>query len=254
MSTATKGVVWILAVGVSLGWAWSTLHAAEPPRFAGPTDKGFLLPNGWTITPAGKEVTLTDLPLNIIPLADSKHALAATSGYNQHELSLVDLVAARVIDKQVVRQSWFGLALDAKEERIWWSGGGDNKLHAFALKEGKLIRISEAKADSAALPAQKKDAAKTPRHFKSGLTLDAAKDLLYSLDINAGTIAVTNLKNGETRTAACGRRPYDVALARSGLQLFVSDWAAGTVLVLNPGDLRTVAKIPVGEHPNQIAV
>ena len=56
--------------------------AQEKPRFAGPTAKGFLLPNGWTITPAGGQVALTDLPLNIIPLADGKHALVATSGYN----------------------------------------------------------------------------------------------------------------------------------------------------------------------------
>ena len=27
-------------------------HAAEPDQFPGPKPKGFLLPNGWTITPA----------------------------------------------------------------------------------------------------------------------------------------------------------------------------------------------------------
>ena len=51
-----------------------------------------------------------------------------------------------------------------------------------------------------------------------------------------------------------GTRPYDVVLARNGNQLFVSDWAGRTVRVLDPGDLRTVARIAVGEHPNQIAV
>src|SRR5581483_6219073 len=38
----------------------------EAPRRPGPTATGFLLPNGWTISPAGKQVTLTDLPLNIV--------------------------------------------------------------------------------------------------------------------------------------------------------------------------------------------
>jgi len=230
------------------------LRADDPPRFAGPTAKGFLLPNGWTITPVGKQVTLTDLPLNIIPLGDGKHALAATSGYNKHELALIDLAAQKIIDKQVVRQSWFGLVLDGKADRIWWSGGGGNMLHAFELNENKLIRTGAEEPDPAKLTAKIKDALQKKHHFKSGLALDGAKNLLYALDINAGTITAMNLTDGSEKTAACGRRPYDVALARTGGQLFVSDWAARTVLVVNPDDLRTLAKIPVGEHPNQIAV
>src|SRR5262245_52282924 len=82
--------------------------AEDKPRFPGPTEQGFLLPNGWTITPAGRHVTLTDLPLNIVPLADGQHALVATSGFNKHELSLVDLTAPRVVDRRSVRQSWYG--------------------------------------------------------------------------------------------------------------------------------------------------
>ena len=53
------------------------LYADDKPRFAGPIQQGFLLPNGWTITPAGKQLTLTDLPLNIHPLRDGKHVLVA---------------------------------------------------------------------------------------------------------------------------------------------------------------------------------
>src|SRR4051794_24026942 len=73
------------------------LGAQEPPRYAGPTAQGFLLPNGWTITPAGTHIPLTDLPLNILPLAGGRHALVATSGYNAHELSVVDLAGRKVV-------------------------------------------------------------------------------------------------------------------------------------------------------------
>jgi len=228
--------------------------ADDPPRFAGPTAKGFLLPNGWTITPVDKQVTLTDLPLNIIPLGDGKHALAATSGYNKHELALVDLAGQKVIHKEAVRQSWFGLVLDGKANRIWWSGGGGNMVHAFELKDYQLVRTGEEEPDPVKLTTKIKDALQKKHYFKSGLALDGAKNLLYSLNINAGTIAAMNLTDGSDKTVACGRRPYDVAMARAGRQLFVSDWAARTVLVVNPDDLRTLVKIPVGEHPNQIAV
>ena len=71
--------------------ATAGLEAQEPPRFAGPTREGFVLPNGWVISPVGHQVAIKDLPLNILPLPDGRHALVATSGYNAHELSLVDL-------------------------------------------------------------------------------------------------------------------------------------------------------------------
>src|SRR5205814_1336564 len=100
------------------------LFSQDKPRYPGPTETGFLLPNGWTLTPAGEHLTLNDLPLNIVPLADSKHVLAATSGYNAHELSLIDLTTRKVVDKQTVRQSWFGLALSPQEDKVWLAGGG----------------------------------------------------------------------------------------------------------------------------------
>ena len=48
--------------------------ADDKPRGVDATEQGFVLPNGWTISPAGEQVVLTDLPLNIIPLADNHHS------------------------------------------------------------------------------------------------------------------------------------------------------------------------------------
>jgi YVTN family beta-propeller protein len=214
------------------------------PQFPGPTDKGFLLPNGWTLTPAGKHVVLTDLPLNIIPLADNKHALVATSGYNKHELSLVDLAKQEVVSKETVRQSWFGLAMTPAQDRVWWSGGGANQLHIFDLKDGKLSLTS----DEIAATGKEKD-------FKSGLLLDAKKDILYSLDINKSSLAVIGLKEGRAiKTAELEGRPYDLVLSRNGAQLYVSDWAGRQLLVVDTESLKIVARIAVGEHPNQMVL
>jgi YVTN family beta-propeller protein len=224
------------------------------PRYVGPTEKGFLLPNGWTLTPAGKHVPLTDLPLNIIPLGDGKHALAASSGYNAHQLALIDLTALRVVERKTVKQSWFGLALAPAEGCIWWSGGGAGMLHCFTLADGKLTRTSPDEPE----PEGKKKKAKAKAGdagFKSGLLLDAKANLLYSLNINQGTICAIDLKMGAAGPAvSLGGRPYDVAMSHNRAQLFVSDWAHRTILVLDPRELRVVNKIAVGEHPNQLAL
>jgi YVTN family beta-propeller protein len=223
--------------------------AQEPPRYAGPTDQGFLLPNGWTLKPAGRAVPLADLPLNIIALTGNRHALAATSGYNAHELSLIDLRDGKVVDRHAVSQSWFGLAANAVGDQIWWSGGGSNVLHAFRVTDHRLARAG------AAEPARKTAKKGEPRHFRAGVAFDGARKVLYSLDVDAGTIASVGLADlMELKSAPAGTRPYDVVLSRGGNQLFVSDWADRVVRVLDPGDLRTVARIAVGEHPNQIAV
>src|SRR5262245_30949261 len=113
------------------------LAADDQPKTAGPTTDGFLLPNGWTLTPAGRHLTLTDLPLNIVPLSDRKHALVATSGYNAHHLSLVDLESMKIVDHQKVTQSWFGLTTSADDSQVWWAGGGSNLIHSFGLKDKK---------------------------------------------------------------------------------------------------------------------
>lgn len=241
-----------LAASAFLFWsliAVSAPRAQEQPRYAGSTDHDFLLPNGWTLKPAGRPVALADLPLNIIPLAGNRHALAATSGYNAHELAIIDLHEGKVIDRQAVNQSWFGLAATAAGDHIWWSGGGANVLHAFDLKDSRLTRASGPESPSKA--SRKGE----PRHFRAGIAFDAPRKVLYSLDVDAGTISALTLNDHkELKSAPAGSRPYDVALSRSGNQLFVSDWAGRVVRVIDPGDLRTVARIAVGDHPNQIAV
>jgi YVTN family beta-propeller protein len=230
--------------------------AEDKPKPQGPgqTDQGFLLPNGWTVTPAGKHVVLTDLPLNIIPLADNRHALVATSGYNKHDISLIDLTTQQVVDKQTVRESWFGLTLAPEQDRVWCSGGGANMLHTYDLKDRKLTRTSKAEPEPTRPADGQRDRAK-PKEFKSGVLLDAAKGLIYSLDINTAALAVVNIKTGEAiKTAPLEGRPYDLVRSRNGAQLFISDWANRQLLVVDTESLRVVARVPVGEHPNQLVL
>ncbi len=245
----------------------------EKPRYAGPTDRGFLLPNGWTLTPAGDQVTLTDLPLNIIPLADGKRALVATSGYNAHELSLVDLDSKAVITKTTVRESWFGLAHEPRSGRVWWSGGGMGMIHAFELRGNELVRTGPSEPDPSEVAktrAAEKERAKTakkskpdipegfegPPDFEAGMTLGPDGKTLYSLDIDDSTLTASDISDPTkpARAAKVGVRPYDVAATRDGSKLFVSDWSERVVLVVDPVSLKTTGKFSVGEHPNQIAV
>ena len=228
--------------------------APAKPRTAGPVEGGYLLPNGWTITPAGEQVDLPDLPLNILPVGDGGRALVTSNGYNDHDLSLVDLGRREVVAKANVRQSWFGLARDPAGERVWWAGGGSGILHEFALKGDALQRVGPREPDDSGLTKKKRAALAKETPFKGGLTFDPEARILYSLGVDVGTVtAVDATGKAPDRVATIGGRPYDLAVARNGSRLYVSDWAGSAVLALDPKDLRVVARIGVGEHPNQIA-
>src|SRR5262245_61785683 len=175
------------ALAVALAFV-AAAPAADPPKptFAGPTETGFLLPNGWHLTPVGRHIDVTDLPLNIHPLKDGKHALVTTNGFNRHEISLVDLEAGKVGAAECARQSWFGLAVSKAEDRVWWSGGGAGFLHTFDFAAGKFSRTSKKEVDPTNLKVEElaklaiELAAK--KSFKSGLCLDETRGVLYSLD------------------------------------------------------------------------
>jgi YVTN family beta-propeller protein len=225
------------------------------PATAGKTDRGFLLPNGWVLTPAGRQIGLTDLPLNIVPLSDNRRVLVATSGYNKHELSLIDLEQSKVASRESIPESWFGLAINRNEDRVWWSGGGRGKLYSFRVEGKSLVPQDFEPSSALRSTAPKGNGTEIPHSFRSGLFFDDQTQTLYTLDIDAGTIAAIDLNTGKiAKSAPCGGRPYDVVLSRNRALLFVSDWSKRAVLAVRLEDLRVIERIAVGEHPNQLAL
>jgi YVTN family beta-propeller protein len=228
---------------------------ASPAARPGPTKDGFLLPNGWHVTPAGKHIPTTDLPLNILPLKDGRHALVGTSGFNPHHLSVIDLVEGKVVSRETVIQSWFGLAVSKDESKIWWAGGGANMIHAFDLAYKKLTRTGAKEEEQARGGRRRGGAAGSASGFQSGVALSADGKTLYALNLEGGTITAISTADGKAgKPTSAGTRPYDVVPSRNGALLYVSDWAARQVNVLDSKTLLTVSAIPVGEHPNQMVL
>src|SRR6201991_5215462 len=109
----------LLLAGIAVAQPPAAPPTSDPMARPGPTKDGFLLPNGWHLTPVGKHVEITDLPLNIQPLKDNRHAIVTTNGFNKHEISLVDLQDGKVVAAEWARQSWFGFALNKDESKLW---------------------------------------------------------------------------------------------------------------------------------------
>src|SRR6185369_18066482 len=60
----------------------------------GPTQdgKGALLPNGWKITPAGRQIQLPgDMVMKIIVSPDGKTIFTNTAGWHDHSVNVIDV-------------------------------------------------------------------------------------------------------------------------------------------------------------------
>ena len=178
----------------------------EKAQFPGQKEKGFLLPNGWTITPAGDQVLLTDLPLNILPLPTTKHALVATSGYNAHELSIVDLDAKQKGANRDRAAKLVRPGVSPMGDKLWWSGGGAACCTRSCLKDGKLDAGRRRRSD--AQRQRRQPQAKLPQ--RPGARRQEEHALLAR---HRRRQADRHRSGGPRRRAArstLGGRPYDV--------------------------------------------
>src|SRR2546428_340981 len=117
----------VLAPAAALVAALAT-RLVPGPRPDGST----LLPSGWRIRPAGRQVTVGTLPLSLVTLSDGS-LLVTNNGYGANGLMRIDPAAARVIDTLPLRAAWLGLARagGAGVDTVWASGGGTNRVFRF---------------------------------------------------------------------------------------------------------------------------
>ena len=99
------------------------------------------LPNGWSLTPAGKSLELGDLPLNLVVSSSQKLMAVTNNGQGKQTLQLIDLIHEKVVDEISIAKSWLGLKFSADEKFLYASGGNDNWILKYALIKNKLTLI-----------------------------------------------------------------------------------------------------------------
>jgi len=117
--------------------ALTSVTLAQTPGPIANSDQ-VLLPNGWKLSPAGRSLQLGDLPLNM-QLSSSGKLLAVTNnGQSIQSLQLIDPKNEQLLDQKVVGKSWYGIAFSRDEKKLYASGGNDNWILAFNIKNGKF--------------------------------------------------------------------------------------------------------------------
>ena len=102
-------------------------------------DRTTLLPSGWRIRPAGRQVPVGTLPLNLLTLSDGS-VLVTNNGYGANGLMRIEPVTARLVWRLPLKAAWLGLARSGRDWRdtVWASGGGTNQVYRLVWLGGGL--------------------------------------------------------------------------------------------------------------------
>ena len=197
----------------------------------------FTEPNGWRVTPIGRDTTLPgDMPGNILVLDGGHRALVNTCGFHDQSLSLVDLDTGRLAASIPFQKSWIGLARQGGDVLVSaGQGGGMTRVALDGLR----------KLEDVALPGPEgKD------RFVSGIVV--GPEGTYALNIQTDEVFLLDGKDALKARAKTAYRPYGAALSPDGATLAVSEWGNRTVALLDARTLAPRGRVAVGAHPTAL--
>lgn len=255
---------WKKILKAALFGATSFLLLAAPVT---PADQATTpLPNGWKISPAGKNVTLAgDMPLRVLPLTDGHRALVLTGGYHDHSLSIVDFASGKVLQSLELGKNWAGLAIDSAGSTIYISGGGkaprnlENALRKTPVDAvvhdsltRPILRVSLQHNQLAPLPGLAIPDLAEKNRFIAGVAL-GRDGALFVVNTQADTVYKLNASDGSILASVkVGYRPFGIAISPDSQTVAVTNWGDQSVSLLSAADLKETSRLAVEAQPSDL--
>jgi len=240
--------LFILAWGTTL--LMSSCHRSPNPE--GAIDslstelnaKRVLLPNGWSLSPAGKVLPLGDLPMNLVASPSGRYFAVSNNGYSRQTIMLLDTQSDTLVSEAEIMKSWYGLAFNKSETRLYASGGNDNTVVVYAIDHSRLEKV-----DSITLGKP------WPNKISpTGIALDDERETLFVVTKENNALYSINIPSKQFRKLSLGSEAYACILSPDGKRLYVSLWGADKVAVIDPSKLEILSTITVGSNPNEMVL
>lgn len=203
----------------------------------------YKLYNGWFLSPEGERTTLDgDMPGPIVFSQDGRYALVATSGYNNHTLSVLDVKTGEITDSQKVVRSSFGLAIAG--DTVYSSGGkseGKSDIRRWKLEGGKLVKLADITLEG------------IPAEDRFVTSIAPAKDGIYVANAQSDEVLHLNGQGTITAKVKVGYRPRMIAVSPDGATLAVSEWGDKGVILLDANTLQKKGHYSTLAHPTAVA-
>ena len=206
--------------------------------------KRILLPNGWSLSPVGKQLALGDLPLNLAVSNNKKYIAVTNNGQSTHTLDLIDAEKGVKTDSIIIAKAWYGLAFSKNDQFLYASGGHDNQVNRYEIIRNRLQLI-----DSFVLGKP------WPKQIgTAGLDLDETiHNQLFVVTKEAKSLFVFDLSTKKLlNKIELGAEAYTCKVAADKKSLYISLWGDKKVLVYNIELAKITGEIAVGDHPNEL--
>ncbi|WP_416437631.1 alkaline phosphatase family protein [Phnomibacter sp. MR] len=204
--------------------------------------KKVTLPNGWSLTPAGKQLPLGDLPLNVVVSPDKKMLAVTNNGQSVQSIQLIDAVNDKVLHSVEIPKSWYGLHFSADGKKLYASGGNDNRIVQYNIVN-KQLQL----ADSFLL------GKKWPEKISpAGFDLDEAKQLMYVVTKENDALYIVDLATKKMEQFPLSAKAYTCLLSPDRKQLYISLWGADRLLIWDTQTKTEISRIAVGDNPNEL--
>jgi YVTN family beta-propeller protein len=201
------------------------------------------LPNGWSLSPAGYQVPLGDLPLNIAVSSDLKYAAVTNNGQGTQSIQLISIRDQKLLDTYVIGKSWLGLVFSDDGKSLYASGGNDNRILCFAVENEKLVCRDTFKLGK---PWPEKISV-------AGIAVDEAGGRLYAVTKeNNSVYIVSTLTKKILKQIPIGGEGYTCILSPDKKHLYCSGWGCDKIVIINTGLMEVEGTIPVGDNPNDM--
>jgi DNA-binding beta-propeller fold protein YncE len=203
-----------------------------------------LLPNQWSLRPAGKQLKVGDFPVHIALHPRELFAAVLHAGYGDHEVVIVELKEFKIVSRVNIPETFVGLAFNPDGSQLFASGAEDEVVHQFAFAKGFLsdhrqIRIADAKE----------------KFVPAGLSLSKDGKQLYVANPWGDTVALVPLEEpAKIRHIKLTESdyPYTTLSSTDGLRLYVSLWGRSSVAVINLETKKVDAVWEVKAHPTEL--
>src|SRR6516165_2120193 len=178
-----RGWSWKLLCSLKLG-IWSSVFFVASQAFAfqeKPTvvdlpghrpDGSVLLPNQWSLRPAGRQISLGDFPVNIAVHPGGRFAAILHSGYSEHQIIVVDLQAGGTMSRTRLKETFYGIEFSKDGKHLFCSGAGDEVVHEYDFENGVL-------SNHKSIPLRPASETGVP----AGLAVDGHGEFLYAANV-----------------------------------------------------------------------
>src|SRR5579883_2189044 len=205
-----------------------------------------LLPNQWSLRPAGKQIPLGDFPVNLALHPAGQWLAVLHAGYGTHEVLIVNLKRQKVASRVTLDQTFYGLCFSPDGKILFASGAEFEVVHAYEFEDGLLSRHRELRV----APVMQK-------FIPGGLAFDPTRRLVIAAGTWGGGVCLVPLDNPEKRTTiGLGKDsfPYACAVDAAARRLYVSLWNKAALAVIDLEADKVLGTWPTEKHPTEIVL